>query len=585
MRADLIDRAGTVDGYEVRPSGLWSRAVIEEGQVGDAILDLVAVGKGAASSGTMPHLIRREGDYMRRWPIVEWSVLDEEQAGSWPGTTKIEAIRAHLGGEISTDVIEIRRSVFMYEQGTNGNTPPTVQAENSANIGDAVRDLVARVEGMQADITAIREAPAQTLQPSPPPVAQPQISVRSKYDDVSLFGLLHRDEMQRIDASRQGRTHRRSEEFMRAVLDKARAMHEAQVDDAGIRAIDTEAYNAWSERVPHLRANEAMQSTLAGSGDELVPTLMSSVAHYEFRLASRVFSLLPSFQMPSQSYDYPTLAGGPRFQAAAEATDKDQANVGNSRLATGKPTTAKITFSAGEIGVLSLASRTFYEDAGLSVADALAKQFARNAARDIDYLLLNGDERTTSSNVSHTGDASATEWSMIHQIDGLRRIAQAASDSVAIATLATTSNITLQQLMGSRGIIGTDVQNLAVIVSPGVYYKLLALSDFQSMEKVGERATYLTGMVGQWFGMPVIVSDELELTAATGLVPSDHSSGTKGQLLIVHRGLNMIGFRRQVSVEQGHVPHTGLYGISATVRLDLQAMEAGSVAWGYNTTV
>jgi len=603
-----IGLAGTIDNaaFAIRGDGLYAEADVNEGRLGDAVLALVSSGSGAWSSGTMPHLIRTDTNtgYVSQWPIVECSVCHVDEAGSWPGTTTVQHVRKFLDEQQAVEIRsaayldqQLKRSQWVMEQSNGNNTQapanngqqqqaPAQQDQVQQTLGHlstALANMANRFDNLDHNIRALQDQPAQQLPVSPPPAQQPVIEVSSKYDDVSLFGMLFRSEHQRLAAAKQGRAYRYDEEFMRAIVDKMQDGELSRVD-GGIRAIDADARATWENKLPHLRANEAMQSTLANSGDELVPTLLSSVAYYEFRLQSRVLGLLPTFQMPSQPYDYPTIASGPKFRLASEATDKTQANIGTSRLTTGKPTTDAVQFSAGEIGVLSLVSQTLMEDSGLMVADVLAQQFARNAARDIDYVLLNGDERTAATNISHTADPSSTAYDLVLALDGLRRIAQAASDNVGVGTIATGSITALQAAMGNRGIIGTDIQNLVCVVDPGFYYKLLGLSDFQTMEKVGERATLLTGQVGGWYGIPVVVSDELEYTAATGLVPEAHN-GTKGQCVLFHRGLNMVGYRRNLQYEQGTVPHTGLYAMSATVRLDLQAMEAGSVAWGYNATV
>lgn len=589
-------RIGTTVRYELLDDGLYAEAEIFPGEYGDAALRLLEENRAAASSGTMPHLVKKDGNgYVSDWPLVEWSILDVDHAGSWPGTTTVAAIRSAgvaIDNTIS-DTVVVERSIFMppanqNESSTNGSTQPhaasSTPRDEEIQDARAIQHLTSLVESLTAEVQNLRNAPAVQLPQTPAPPQQPQVQVKSKYDDVSLFGLLHWDEHRRIHAAKQGKTYVREESFMRALVDKARKARESQADEIGVKRVDALAFEAWHDKVPYLRADEAMQSTLAGSGDELVPTLLNSTAYYEFRLQSRVLALFPSFQMPSNPFDYPTISDGPRFRRASEPTDRSQTDLSASYLADGKPTTAKKTFSAGEIGVISLASRTFFEDAGLSVADVLAEQFSRNAARDIDYLLLNGDERTAATNISHSADPSGTEYDSVLALDGLRRIAQSNSDNTAIATLGTTSIVTLMQAMGTRGIIGTDLANLALVVDPGTWYKLIVLDDFTTVDLVGERATILTGQVGYWFGVPVIVSDELEYTDANGLYPAAHN-GTKGQSVLVHRRLNMVGYRRDLQMESGFIPHTGLYALSATVRMDLQSMEAGSVAWGYNTTV
>lgn len=468
----------------------------------------------------------------------------------------------------------------------NGTAAETQHEQDTTGpLLAAITDLTDTVRGLREDLA---ETPAtRAIEQSSPPAQQPSIQVGSEWDNVTLWGMLFRDEFQRLDAARKGRLHQREEAFMRACVDKARKLRDAQTDlpVGHLRAVDEPAFRAWHERVPHLRADEAMQSTLAGSGDELVPQLLNSVAHYEFRLQSRVWGLLRSIMMPSQPFDYPTISGGPTFRRALEPTDRSHLDLGSSHLKDDKPTTSSIQFSAGKLGILALVSKDLLEDSGIGVADMLAQQFARNAARDIDYVLLNGDERTAATNISHSADPTGSAYDRVLILDGLRRIAQAASDNTSVTTIATTSGLAVQALMGDRGIIGLDVANLVHVVDPGFMYKLLALTDFQTLDKVGDRATYLTGQIGSWYGAPVVVSDELEYTDASGLYPADHSSGTKGQMVTLHRDLLVVGYRRMLETAMSMPPHTDMLAMSATIRLDLKALETGAVGWGYNATV
>lgn len=602
----LFGRGGNLDNESIviRNDGLYAEADIDEGQIGDAILSLVGSGVGAWSTGTMPHLISQGDDgYVRRWPVVEGSVVHVDEAGSLPGTTTVEHIRGILESNMPVEIngqeylkSYLRRSRWVMEPGQVQNAGNGASADVTANVlttlqslSNTLSSMNDRMGAVETGLRAVQDAPAAALAPSPAPDTNPRIEVSSKYDDVSLFGMLFNRERVRLERTRRGMKHDDTEEFMRALVDKVRVAYDSQeqrvaVRDDGLRMIDSDAYQALHERVPYLRANEAHQSTLSNAGDELVPTLLSSVAHYEFRLESKVLNMLQQFQMPSQPYNYPTVSGGPQMRQMAEPANIGHADVSSGVYPTDKMTTGSVPFSAGKIGVMALVSKELMEDAGLMVTDVLSRQFIRNAARDIDYVLLNGDQRTAATNISHSADPSATAYNYVLVLDGLRRIAQANSDSTSIGTIATTTDSVVQKLMGTRGVIGLDIPNLVHIVDPLFYYKLRDLADFASVDKIADRAVLLTGQVGAWKGVPVVVSAELEGTDNNGLYPATHD-GAKGQMVTVHRPSVLVGFKRQVQMEQGHLQHTDLYAMSASVRLDIQSLEAGGVGWGYNATV
>ncbi len=148
-----------------------------------------------------------------------------------------------------------------------------------------------------------------------------------------------------------------------------------------------------------------------------------------------------------------------------------------------------------------------------------------------------------------------------------------------------TSPGVLRALMGARGINGIDPRGLVMITDPGVYYKALALTSYQTISSVPpSMATLLTGEVGQISGVPMIVADELENTNASGQIEDSHDS-TKGSFLVVRRDNVMVGYCRDVVIELVKVPGTDGFACWTTVRLDVQQLEAGNVAYGYNTTI
>jgi hypothetical protein len=67
----------------------------------------------------------------------------------------------------------------------------------------------------------------------------------------------------------------------------------------------------------------------------------------------------------------------------------------------------------------------------------------------------------------------------------------------------------------SMGVHGHNPNDLVYVVNHDVYYDLLEDGDFRTMDKVGDKATILTGQVGQVAGTPVIVSGEFEAAAAS----------------------------------------------------------------------
>lgn len=571
--------------------GLYAEWDLWANEAGDACLRLVDEGAAATSTGTMPHYIdghiRKDG-YVEQWPLVEVSMLHVKAAGSQPGTTTVYHIRASgLAAPDdkadSTDDIQLIRSSWIM-------TDTFLQPPPAAPVVEPPPVAPPPVQPPAAPPAPIRTLPGLQNDPRPEP-----IRVSSQFDGVSALGLILWDASRRGKAAASGSYYVRTEEYMRALGERVQSIWEREqrqmdgvVSGSPIRAVDTEAATAWGRYMPHLRANELMASTVSTAGDELVPTLMSSVAYHAFMLETRVAQLFQQFQLPSVPFNWPTVKKGLKIRRVTEPVNQSSMSITSSVYPASKPATGQITFTPGEIGALSIQSQILWEDAGLSVADTIAKEFARRMAAQIDYVILNGDERATTGNLSHNGtDPTGTDYDSVLVLDGLRRIAEVDSNRTAVATFGVDSPITLQKLLGTRGIMGRDIANLVYIMDPGTAYKADALTSYQTVQNVGPGvATLLNGPLPRMNGIPIVVSDEMENATSAGVYPADHSTGaTLGHQLMVYLPNFRIGYARMTKMEAGYVPFTGGYAISGSVRLDLQEFEAKSVAYGYNTTI
>lgn len=606
LHPDLVGRGGELQdsSFQMRSDGLYASGELEQNYWGDYALDLLHKQDGAWSTGAWPTVhtlrVRKSDMYVTNWAIVEGSICKRSEVASPVGTTLAEHIRA-----IYPQVEALERSFFM--GGLSGFTRSLTvfEGENGAGSGSAAPVItVAHIEKLTAAIekftTKVDEIETPALRSLPPGGDVPDnrnadIQVSSKYDSVSLFGMLLHDRAQQIYRGANGIPHKRTEEFMRSALEKAAILRKKDDDvrvsgEANIRAVDDSSYQKWHEKVPYLRVNEAMQSTLAGSGDELVPTLLNSTAYFAFMLETKIAKYLEQFEMPSNPFDYPIIGAGINLRRVTEPTDQAQAIISATTIKTSKPATSKVTFSAGEIGTLVLASRVFYEDSGLSVADIIATEAARRAASEVDWVVANGDERASAANISNSADPTGTAFDKALILDGLRRIADAvgaASKNSFGATVTDALARTLQMKAGYRGRIGRDLENLLLFVDPLTAYKADALTTYQTIQNVGSLAVAIAGQLPAISGVPLLAVDELENALATGLYDATtHPPLTAGlgQALLVHKKLVKIGKMREISVEQGPIQFTGLYGLAITVRLDVQQLEAGGVTWGYNIT-
>lgn len=636
-------RIGTLDdnSFRLEALGLYAEGDLEEDEANiEAVLEarkLLRASLAAWSSGVMPHQIEMEerSGYIRSWPIVEASILHKQDAGDRSFTTKAYHIRKagiYLPDTIEDDE-ELLRSPII-----NLRTDEMDRDELLAVVTQAVAPLSQEVMAIRASqeeianrLTVLEVAeppapatrvagqlPAPIVVPSPVPSITPRPifadeGVRSIYDGVSLFAMLLHDRFRQIHAiQNEGRNHVRTEEFMRALLSKIEAQQ--KLDDEAhtwyrdnpdmrhlfqvpYRCIDADARAMWQTVAPNLRANEVMGSTVAGKGDELVPTLLNSVAHWSFMLETRIVQLFPRFFMPSNSFDYPTITAWPNFHRITELVNQSNMDIPNSPIVHSNLTTSKVSFVANSMGVAIAISRELLEDSAVPMMEAVATGLSRSSAQQMDYVALNGHELDTKDNISYYSAAgtapSANSETRLLVMNGLRYMglftfagAASATDSATdiAGAVAASLGYKLGLKMGTRGRMGLDPKKSVLIADAGVAHGINALSGYEQAYAVGEsRATLLTGVVNVLKGIPVVATDQIPLTNAAGAIPAA-ANGTLATALRVYTENVRVGFRREISMEMGKVQGVDGYEANVSVRFDIQEMEDKAVVIGYNIT-
>jgi hypothetical protein len=634
VRGDVA-RHGTLldESVESHPG----KGLHAEFEIDEVAYRAISEGNKAYSTGAYAPGIRIERDgRVARWPIIETSWADDwevisplrttdaylvEVRSIWPG---IDFVKDSIerGVWMTTDV---EKSESTQEQappiapgGQSGAQvvadPPQTPAETTitpvpGTVPQALLEFRTRLDGIEAAVTKLANLPTRALPPAGRAGVDgvPRTAVRSQYDDASLLGMLFLDDLKRKHAFKNQRPlGPHSQEWLRAVYDKVsqRVLEDnkhplgkilGRVDGCAIRevspyrAIGVECFDMLQKTYPTLafRADEVMKTDYTNFGLEMIPTLLSSVAYFFFRLSSQIMGNLTVFDMPSNPFKWPKFTSGPTFRRVPEMSDQVQANLGSAAIPASKPGTADVTFTADKIGALTFYSDEELKQSTIAWAEALAKVYVEGMASAVDWTLLNGDETASTLNISHLGtDPTGTVYDRVLTMDGLRHMAfNVVGDAVAHATWAKTTPGVLSQLMGSRGIIGRDIKRLFMAVDPGSAYKADALDSYESLADVGAQATLLVGQVGQVKGIPLIVADEIENSDANGKYPADHTSGTTGSTLMIHRDIVRVGVLRQQLLDSVAIPWSEGWALWATMSLDVQQMEDGGVTLGYNTTV
>ena len=286
----------------------------------------------------------------------------------------------------------------------------------------------------------------------------------------------------------------------------------------------------------------AMDSTTAGSGDELVATQEAAALWADVNLETLVAPLFSRVDMPSNPFEIPLQLGGVNWYPGTE-----------NLAATGTAlSTARQTLNAYELVAEVPWSLTLDEDAVIAMAEEVRSSLVRNAVEVIDDVLLNADS-TTVNNINadgatiSTADAKKAQW--LIGFDGLLHLPLVDNTTQANDHNAAVSADLFNEVRGKLGKYGVRPSELAYITDVNTYIKSLAVDNFRTLDKLGPQATLLRGQLGSVEGIPVIVSEQMALADSDGKVTDAGNTADTGRLLIVNRSQWRVGYRRELMIE------------------------------------
>ena len=286
----------------------------------------------------------------------------------------------------------------------------------------------------------------------------------------------------------------------------------------------------------------AMDSTTAGSGDELVDTQEARALWDDVNLETAVAPLFNAVQMPSNPFQIPLQLGDVNWYPGTE----------NTAVTGSAPATARQTMTAHELVAEVPWSYDLDEDAVIAMMDELRRSLLRNAHEVIDDVILNGDT-TLQNNINADGANitanTAGSGHFLIGFDGLLHLPLVDNDDMGNNHNAAVSADMFNEIRGKLGKYGVRPSDLAYITDVNTFIKSLTVDSFRTLDKFGPQATVLTGQLGAVEGIPVIVSEQMRLADADGKVTSGGNANTKGRLLIVNRSQWRVGFKRELTIE------------------------------------
>ena len=274
----------------------------------------------------------------------------------------------------------------------------------------------------------------------------------------------------------------------------------------------TGQFEEFSRPVLQSITRAAMDSTTAGSGDELVATLEARELWMDVNLQTLVAPLVPTFSMPSNPFDIPRQLGDVNFYPGTEEE----------------------------------------EDAVIALLPEIRAGLVRNVAEVLDDIVLNADA-TTSNNINadgatiSTSDSGKAHWLLGY--DGIVHLPLVDNTGQSNDHNAAVSDDMFNEIRAKLGKYGARPSQLVWVMDVNTFIRAQSISQFRTMDKLGPNATLLTGMLGAVEGIPVIVSEQMKLADTDGKVTDSGNATDTGRLLIFNRTQWAQGFRRELTLD------------------------------------
>ena len=304
----------------------------------------------------------------------------------------------------------------------------------------------------------------------------------------------------------------------------------------------TGQFESFSRPVLQSMTRAAMDSTTAGSGDELVATLEARELWMDVHLQTLVAPLVPMITMPSSPFDIPRQLGDVSFYPGTE-------NVAPTSTALG---TSKTTMTAYELVGQVPYSFTLEEDAVIALLPEIRAGLVRNVAETLDDIILNADT-STSGNINADGatiapgNAGKGHWLLGY--NGIIHLPLVDNTTQSNDHGASVSDDMFNEVRAKLGKYGVRPSQLVWVMDVNTFIRAQSISQFRTMDKLGPNATILTGMLGAIEGIPTIVSEQMRLADTDGKVTAGGNSNDTGRLLIFNRTRWAQGFRRDLSLD------------------------------------
>jgi len=520
----------------------------------------------------------------------------------------IAATAQVLGTQLQPEQMEqvIQKVTSMIQQRTGMQQVGAPQMKAAFNdeafrnqVIDAIKSLVLPVDDITSSMTetaqkGVGRGGEGVTQPRG---GSPRVSdMRTKYHDMDAEDMaFYLDMRNRARAAHHKSPWLPGEQYLREMADKAEKSAMSVLNTYG--ALENED-NPHSDvlaikGIRAVKSDELNYATQTGYGEEWVATLWQARLWEIVRRENRVASQFQTFDMPSNPFTIPLEGSDPTVHRVSETTD-------DSQLATaGVVTASKIstdnrTLTAYKMGTRSAFSADWEEDAIIQVIPTQRRKTLRAMANAVDYNILQAhslEAASPSGNINKYDAATLaadTDFWLLG-INGL--LVAPLVDNAATATLDFgNAGPSLTQIRNVRRKLDRKflhrLSDLVWFVDELTAEMLLDIDEFLTMDKIGNRATVLTGQVGVIDGTPVVLTDQLGTADVNGMLSNTPANNVMGRMVCVYRPHYRIGYRRRIQTWMEYSAAHDAYQMGSYVRIAFKERDSDvATTVGYNISV
>ncbi len=326
-----------------------------------------------------------------------------------------------------------------------------------------------------------------------------------------------------------------------------------------------------------------MSSTVAGKGDEWVPTILSTNLLDIIRLAMPVTNLIPHVFQPSNPWQNPLLSANPIAYRKLENTAITESDL----------TTANLTWTAHIFGAYTAYSDELDDDSAIAIVPAIRSGIIRALGEGLEEALVSGD----GDNAAHFDNDYITGGAPFRTyqggVYGLRHFAMDDAGGTPSTVAGTGAAIGFANIGSALAAMGKFAAGriatgeVVGLINAQQWVQLLTEtgSPIVKVNEYGNGATILTGELAEIFGVKLFLSFGIEQRKDSVAATGQNTVGgpnTLSTALIFNRMNWRIGDRRDFRLERDKDIVAGRNDVVGTARWSMQSVEGDNEGAGWD---